>query len=228
MDPVSLARAAGAARAIYSVSEEPQLHRILTALAADEGRAASLAIADAERSDHPEQELQRAISFLRLSYQRYTTRAQNRSASLLERLRAALNQDRAWQARFQAAFIAMAVACLYQMIDDEQQREWWQRLSSGDFYATYRSEAIVWCERDIVPAAGRSGQYGFDRMVRLTKRHEEAIEALRREFERRRDAIASLRSLSQGNPRMELEAQMVGTPMNLPLDPRLLLEPVVV
>lgn len=224
MDPFSPARAASAAKAIYGLSQEPRLHQIFAALAADDGRAAARAIMDAERSDRPEDELQHAITLLRSSYEKYTTRAQNRVTSLAERVGAALHQKQASQARFRAAFIAISVASLYQMIDNEQQRERWQQLGSNDFYATYRSEAIVWHERALVPAGGRSGQYGFYRVVRLEKEQAAALEALRCKFEHRRDSIAGLRPLPEGNPRLDLEAHMVGTPMGLPMDPRVLLD----
>ena len=219
MDPFSLARVATAGKTIYGLSKEPQLHQILAALAADDGRAAARAIMDAEHSDRPEEELQHAITLLRLCYERHATRAQNRAPSLAEQVGAALHRDQAVQARFRAAFVAIAVASLYQMIDNEQQRECWQQVGSDDFHATYRSTAIVQQARDLVKMGGRSGQYGFYRLVRLEKTQAAALEALHRKFERRRDSITDLQPLPESSPRLDLEAHMVGAPMKLPIDP---------
>lgn len=178
-----------------------------------------LVLVNRERSDRPEEEIQHAITLLRQCYERYATRAQNRVPSLAERVGAALHQDRALQARFRAAFIAISMASLYQMIENEQQRECWKQVGSDDFYATYRSGAIVQQAIDLAKMGGRSGQYGFYRIVRLEKTQAAALEALRRKFERRRDSIAGLRPLAENNPRLDLEAHMVSAPMKLPMDP---------
>ena len=215
MDPFSSARVASAGKTLYGLSKEPQLHQILTALAADEGRAAARAIMDAEHSDHPEDELQQAIALLRLCYENYATRAQNHVPSLVELLGTALHRKQALRARFRAAFIAISVASLYQMIDNEQQRECWQQLASDDFYATYHSEAIVW-QATISRYHGRYAGYSI---IRLEEEQAAALNALRCTFERHRDSIPSLRPVPESNPRLELAARMVGTPMKLPMSP---------
>lgn len=217
MDPFSSGQTTSVSKTLYGLSKEPQLHQILTSLAASEGRAAARAIMDAERSGHPAGELQQAISLLRQGHEKYTSRALNRAPSPTEFLGAVLHRNQALRARFRAAFIAISIAALYQMTDNEQQRECWQQRASDDFYPTYRSKAIVW-------QAAMSGDRsdGFAR-IPLEETQAAALDALRCKFEWHRDSIADLRSVPRSNPRLELEARMVGTPMKLPMSPWALL-----
>jgi hypothetical protein len=129
-------------------SQKDDLAEVLSAVATSDARAAAQAIMDAHYSSFPREQIQAAATLLRSAHQGYTDAA-NRPLRFLERFESddsaeyksgpfVGNATKRQQARFNAAAIALALAGVFKMLDDDHQARIWRDRAEPDFLNSYK------------------------------------------------------------------------------------------